>query len=113
MEKKKLILLVALLSGCAKQNSYACSRVNAEAEIYLNIEALGDRIVSVEMTERYGLPHDLLPDEERSGRLSAQLDEGCFFHGNDLYCRNVFMPEEDYSLTKTMEDLKRKRFNCE
>ncbi len=113
MEKKKLTVLLLLLSGCAEQRTYACSRIEGGNGIYLNIEALRDRVVSAEMTERYELPYDLLLDKERLGRLAEQLDEGCFFHGNALYCECRIVPEEEYSLDRTLEQLKQQRFICE
>ena len=113
MEKKRLILLILLLSGCAKEHSYACSRIDGKKRIDLNILIKGDVILSVEKTERYLLPYDLLLNEEWFEQFSRQLDEDCFFQDNELFCRCMITPEGQFSFVKTAEQLKQQRFICE
>lgn len=113
MEKKKLILLCILLCGCSRQRSYACIRDLGKDQIRVDLTAKGDVLLSLHIIERYGLPYNLLPDEKRLEGLDDQLEEGCFYEGNDLICECTVTPERTYSLEKSLERLKDENYVCE
>jgi len=113
MEKKKLILLCILLCGCDRQRSFACVRDLGKDEIRVDLSAKGDVLSSVQITERYRLPYELLKEEGYLETFDTQLDEDCFREGNDLFCSCLISPIETFSLEKTLERLKSENYVCE
>ena len=60
MDKRKIVLLSVLLCSCENKHSYACVKEIDNNQIYLDIDAINDEIISLEVSEYFKLPYDLL-----------------------------------------------------
>ena len=113
MEKIILILLLFLTSCENKEKTIACSKFEADRDIDIYINAEYDQIKSISVFQTYTLASDLFQYEERLNLLKNQLDDTYYFEDNKLIRRQDYLIEDDYSLNKTIEYLKKDKFACE
>lgn len=113
MEKKIIILGLILLTGCENSKVIACSYELEDKAVYLDIDAINDDIVSIHEKTCFVLPNSVLADEEKYNFIVSQLDGSYHFEDNRLVLENDLLLDDTYSLSKTLEDLKTKRFICE
>ena len=114
MDKRKIIVLIMLLlSGCERKRSYACSRDFNPHKIYIDIDTVNDRISSLKVTESFELPYELLLDEERAADFRKQLDGSYHIEGNKLIRTYRIVPEDDFSIARTLEELKKEMYICD
>ena len=112
MEKITLILLCLCLWGC-RQRSAACVRFNGNDEIDLLIKAVNDDIESIEVSEIFELPYELLSDNEEFDRFKKQLDASYHLEENRLIRRYAIVLDDTYSFMNTIERLNREKYHCE
>ena len=112
MEKTTLVLLCLLLCGCNRKSA-SCVRFKGNDEINIQINALNDVIESIEVSEIFELPYELLSDKEEFERFSRQLDSSYHFEENRLIRRYSIILDDRYSFMETLNKLKKERFNCE
>ena len=112
MEKRTLILLCLFLCGC-NHKSASCVRFNGNDEISLQIKALNDDIQSIEVSEVFLLPYELLSDNEELQRFTKQLDASYHFEENRLIRRHSIVLDDRYSFMNTLEKLRKERYHCE
>ena len=113
MKKILLCLFLAILCGCSKEKIVACSRFINDHQILLNIASDYDDIRQIDVMETLTLPYDLLISEEKMDFLYQQLDDSFHVEENMLVKQYQIIPEETYSLRKTLENLRERRYFCE
>lgn len=114
MEKKVLIVLFILLSGCQnKEKLVTCSCLLQDKAIYIDIHAKYDDIQSVEVKETFEIPNKVMADKEKLDFLVKQLDSTYHFENNTLVKTYSVVIDDVYSLDSTIEALKLRRFYCE
>lgn len=113
MDKRKIVLLTFLLCACESKRSYACVKEIDNNQIYLDIEAINDEIVCLEVSEYFKLPYELLLNENRLNDFKKQLDYTYSIEESMLTHKYQIVPEERYSVSKTLKYLKTERFICE
>jgi len=114
MEKKlEILLILLLLTGCQKTKQIACSYVLEDKQITLDIVAINDEISSIHERTVFEIPNYVIMDETKLSFLEKQLDSSYHFEGNELIKEVDLKLDRIYSLNKTMDVLKTKRFICE
>lgn len=114
MSKKIVLVLFILLVGCEnKSRNIACILFGKDSEIYINIHAKYDDIESVEVKECFDIPSVVMADEKKFAFLNSQLDNTYHFEGNKLIKDYCIALDDTYSLEKTIEGLRTRRFYCE
>ena len=115
MEKSKrlIVLLLILLSGCQKDNEVACLYEDNDESILLEIKANYDDIYKIHISDSFYIPNSVLVDENKYNDLLKVVDGKYVVQDNKLvkeYDENL---DDTYSLNKTIDYLRRKRFYCE
>ena len=105
--------MLVLLCGCENRRSFACSRDFNPHRIHIDIQAVNDRIETLDVTESFELPYSLLLDEERAAEFRKQLDSSYAIQGNRLIRNYRIVPEEVFSIARTLEYLKKEKYICE
>lgn len=113
MFKKKIVLLFLLLCGCENKRTYACVKDIESNQIYLDIETINDTIISLNVTESFALPFNLLHHENRLNDFKKQLGEDYIIENNKLIHNYLIIPDDRYSISKTLVYLKKEKFICE
>ena len=113
MDKKKILILMFILSGCTKEKSLACSRYNKDDSIIINLKAVNDDIKEIEICEVFVLPKETLLNEKFFEDLEKQLDDTCQIEENKLVRRYKLIPEGRFSLNATAAYLKGEKYFCE
>jgi len=113
MEKRLVILFLLLITGCQKNNEVACSYIIDEKQVVLDIKAINDDICSIHERTVFVIPNTIMADEEKLIFLNKQLDSNYYFEDNLLIKEEDLDIDNVYSLRKTLEYLKTKRFICE
>ena len=113
VSKKRLIILLLLLCGCARQRNVACVRFNDDDSLMLNISAVNDDIRMIEVVELFEVPTQLVANEDYFNDLKKQFDQSCHMEGNKLVRRYGLVLDQTYSLSKTIEALKKEKYSCE
>ena len=112
MEKITLVLLCLFLWGC-NHKSASCVKYNGKDEISLEIKALNDDIESIEVSEIFLLPYELLSNNEEFLRFKKQLDASYHLEENRLIRRYSIVLDDRYSFMNTLEKLRKEHYNCE
>ena len=112
MEKSTLVLLCLLFWGC-NHKSASCTRFNGNDEISIEIKALNDDIESIEVSEVFELPYDLISDNEEFARFSKQLDASYHFEDNRLIRKYTIVLDDRYSFMNTLQKLEKEHYHCE
>ncbi len=102
-----------MLCGCQRERIVSCSRFDGDDSLTLQIEAVNDDVVSIEVIELYQLPGGPLADATFSDDFARQLDDTCHLEEDRLIRRYEVFPDGTYSLQKTIEELRAGRFHCE
>lgn len=113
MEKKKLIVLLLLLTGCTNYKQAACSLNLQDKQINIDIKAINDDISSIEVRTVFEIPYSVVNNKERFGFLCKQIDEEYHFEDNLLVKEYEVNLDKNYSYALTLEYLKNKRYFCE
>ena len=113
MSKKRLIILLLLLCGCTRQREVACVRFNDDDSLTLNITAVNDDIKMIEVVELFEVPSQIMANEGYFDDLKKQFDQSCHMEGNKLIRRYGLFLDQTYSLSKTIESLKKEKYSCE
>ncbi len=112
MEKSTLILLCLFLWGC-NHKSASCVRFNGNDQISIEIKALNDDIESIEVSEVFELPYELISDNEELERFKKQLDASYHFEENRLIRRYAIVLDDRYSFMNTLRKLAKEHYSCE
>lgn len=113
MDKRFVILCLFLLSGCKSKN-IACTYYSEQGQIEIEIEAMNDDIKQIEVCSSFNLPMSLVYDEDKYADFLKQLsDEYYIDENNTLIKKESVLLDKKYSLSKTLDYLKMKRFVCE
>ncbi|MBO4919370.1 MAG: hypothetical protein J5365_04360 [Erysipelotrichaceae bacterium] len=111
--KKRLIILLILLTGCRNNRAYACSRYSNDDSITIDIGAVNDTILSFHVREAFKLPYTVLYDEKNRSLLNSQLNDSYHYENNYLVREYDLFPDRDCSLQLTLDDLQGRRYFCE
>lgn len=111
--KKKLIILLILLTGCRNNRAYACSRYSNDDSITIDLNAVNDTILTIHVREAFKLPYTLLYDEKKRSFLNSQLDDSYHYENTNLVREYDLFPDQNCSLKMTLDDLQDGRFFCE
>ena len=112
MEKKTLVLLFLLLTGCSYKSA-ACVKFDGDKEIDIDIKAVNDDIQTVEISEVFELPYELLANEKEFERFKEQLDVSYHFEDNILIRRYAMVIDDTYSYMDTLKQLNEEKYHCE
>lgn len=114
LKKGLIVLLLLCLYGCHDNYSQiSCSLYNQDSIVYLDIKAINDDIDSILVRHTFEIPQRVMCDEEKYNFLLSQLDETYHFEDNILVKEYYEVLDKTYSLSKTIEELNKKRFFCE
>lgn len=114
MEKRLiLVLLVFILSGCHNNLRVACNYIEEDKSVDLDIKAINDDISSIKVRTCFVIPNVVMFDDEKLEFLKSQLDSSYHFEDNKLIREYDIDLDDTYSLNKTLESLRKKRFYCE
>lgn len=115
MEKTKglVLVLLVLLSGCQNNKRIACNLIQENKSIDLDIRAINDDISSIDVRTSFIVPNETLFDDKKLEFLKSQLDNSYHFEDNKLIREYSILIDNKYSLDKTLEDLRKKRYYCE
>ena len=113
MDKKALIVLLLLLTGCENKKEIACILSTENKEVSLDIKAINDEISSIHVRNSFVIPYSVINDEDNFSFLSSQLSDDYHFEDNHLIKEYEIELDSNYSLNKTLEYLKTKRYFCE
>ena len=107
MDKKKIIiLLVFLLSGCAdSEKEISCRLNNGNSHIDITIHTNYDDILSLNVKESFLLPYRYVLDDKIRIDMESQLDDTYCIYDNTLIHEYEIIPDDKYSLNKTVEYL--------
>lgn len=105
-----LFLIVFLLCGCKNQKSTVCSYFYKDATVDIDIKSTNDVIDYFYVRLAYDLPY---LKQEFFDDLASQIDESYHFENNQLVKEYEIELDKEYSLSKTLQDLRSKRFYCE
>lgn len=111
--EKKLIILLILLTGCRREQSFACSRYFNDDSISIDLKGVNDTILSFHVREAFKLPHTLLYDEKKRSFLDSQLSDSFHYENGFLIKEYDLHPDKDCSLKMTLDDLTGRRYFCE
>jgi len=112
MEKRLIVILLIILCGC-RQRTVACSRYINDDRIEINIEAINDDISTVEVSEIFTVPGEIMASEERLKELERQFDSSCHLEDNHLIRRYALCVNGTYSLDRTLDQLRKEKYFCE
>ena len=113
MDRKILVVCLLLLSGC-KSKVTACTYYSEQGQIEIEIEAVNDDIKQIEVCSSFNLPISLVSDKDKFNDLLKQLSEEYYIDENNILSKKEsVLLDKKYSLSKTLEYLKMKRFVCE
>lgn len=113
MNKKIIVIILFLLTGCQNKRVVACEYSGKDTDININISAINDDIVSFEATKSIIIPNSVMANEEYYNFLISQLDNTYHFEGNTLIKEDIYELDDIYSLQLTKDYLKKLRFYCE
>lgn len=114
MEKRiAIVVLLVLLSGCQRNLRVACNFVQDDSSIDLDIKAINDDISSIKVRTCFVIPNVVMFDETKLKFVESQLDSSYHFEDNKLIREYDIDLDDAYSLNKTVESLRKKRFYCE
>lgn len=114
MYKKGFLIILILLTSCSKNNNVACKLDNGNSHIDLEINATNDKINAIHVRTVFELPNSLIADKEKFNEFKKQLDEVFIIEDNNLLVKEYDQELIDkYSLSKTIEYLKKEKFYCE
>lgn len=102
-----------LLCSCNNHKQVACILEKENKSINLDIKAINDSILSINQRIVFELPNDLLANEEWLSLLEKQLDSSYHFEDNKLVSESTIDLDNEYSLSKTIEYLRKEKFFCE
>lgn len=113
MKKLFLILIMLNLCSCSKTRSTACVRIDGNNQIYLDIRSNNDDITQIRAREVFVLPYSVILNDMSREYLEKQLDDTYHFEDNLLVKEYDVKLYEIYSLSMTLNDLKKELFVCE
>lgn len=112
-KKKTLIILLVLLTGCSRNKTLtACTCYKDDSTINIEISAVGDDITGIDIITSFEIPNAVFLDDDKYNLLISQLDNSFYFENNTLIKKENIVLDETYSLQKTIEYLRKRRFNC-
>lgn len=113
MEKRIVtIICLILLTSCSNSKTVACSYILDDKELYIDIKANNDEIVSFDVKTNYIIPTSIINKYNNYDNLSKQLNENSYIEDNKIIEEYSFEINQKYSLNKTIEYLKDKRIYC-
>lgn len=114
MEKRYLICVLLLLSGCQKKTIYECYLKQNDIEIYLDIIAENNKIETIYENEIINLKEDTFLIENNKELLLEQLNNHTYeIVDNKIYIKSNKNIEEDYNLKESINSLRRDGFYCD
>ena len=113
-KKQTIIIFLFLLAGCSKPiSNVACTCFKPDSTIQIQIKASGDDIDSIDIITSFEIPNEVLLDEDKYNFLLSQLNDSFYFENNILFKKECVVLDDKYSLEKTINNLRGRRFNCE
>lgn len=113
MEKRLVLLILFILTGCQNKKIVACSFGLEDKNINLDINAINDDITSIRVRSCFEIPSSILSDEDKYNFIESQLDSSFHFEDNKLVREYEIELDDVYSLDKTIKYLNSKRYYCE
>ena len=112
MKKLIWIILFFIICGCTNKKSVACQRYADNIETYIDIQSINDDITLINVKEVFIIDYDLLMDNDIKTFLDTQIDESYYFIDNKLIKEYNLIIDNKYSLSKTLEYLKKEKYLC-
>lgn len=113
MEKKLVLIVLLLLTGCQNKKIIACSFGLDDKNISIDISAINDEISSMKVRSSFEIPNSVLNDSDKYEFLKSQLNDSFHLEDNKLVREYEVAIDDVYSLDKTIERLNGKRYYCE
>lgn len=114
MEKRYLICVLLLLSGCQKKRVYECYLKQNDIEIYLDIIAENNKIETIYENEIINLKEDAFLIENNKELLLEQLSDYTYeIIDNKIHIKSNKKLDEEYNLKESIESLRRDGFYCD
>ena len=110
--KKHISITLFIIMGMQSQSA-SCVKFNGNDEISIEIKALNDDIESIEVSEVFELPYELISDNEEFARFSKQLDASYHFEDNHLIRKYTIVLDDRYSFMNTLQKLEKEHYHCE
>lgn len=113
MDKKIIIILTILLSGCANANrEVACTLKNGNDLKTVTIRSHFDEILSYSVKESFYIPYEYLANPRIEEDIRKQIKGVYTFEDNYLVRYLEAQIDKTYSLSKTMEFLGDEGYVC-
>lgn len=115
MQKRLVVIILYLfiLTGCKNNKEIACNFIQDNKSVDLQIKAINDEISSINIRTSFDIPNSVMFDENKYDFLVSQLDESYHFEDNKLIREYSVDLDKIYSLSKTLDNLRKQRFYCE
>ena len=113
MFKKVIIILFLFLCGCSNLKQVSCVYHSNDNDLELTIEAINDDVLSIKETSIYNLPSSVFVNEEIYKTFLSQIKDDYYVEDDKIIIKRDLKIDNKYSLYKTIEYLKKMRFNCE
>lgn len=113
MDKKSLMVLMLLLSGCnSKTRLAACVFNNGNNTIEVELSSEYDDLKNINVKKTYTIPYRYSMDERIISELKKQLEENCCLEDNVIFCEYEIIPQDKYSFSRTVEYLELNSYAC-
>lgn len=114
MEKTFILsLLIILLSSCNTYKSFACSKHNENIQLIITVDGHYDVIENIMLDEKIRIDDENLLNEDQFNAFLSSLDDSYSYLDGYLYRHQSIIPDKDYSLMATIEQLKKERYYCD
>ena len=113
MEKTLCIILIFVLYGCSNDKTYACSKIIDNSQILLTFNTVNDNISELIIDEKYEIDSQLLSHGESFFAYLDSLDDSYTYLDGWLYRKQVIIPDDVYSISLTLQSLRKDRYYCD
>ena len=109
-----IITNILYISSCSnKENSHYCHINKADSHLEIEILSNYDVINCVITRKTFELPYSYALNDEIVNMIKKQLDDSYIFEGNQLIQENTLYPEEQYSMSETINALRNEGYDCQ